>query len=115
MQRAQVVLCSGCCCGRTDKNRPGVPLDELKALWKLEKLGTTVQLSISGCLGPCAMANVAMLIFPDQTLWLGPLTHDIDYAVLAGWAIACRDAGSLSPLPLLLQRLVFQRFSLSPA
>ncbi len=62
---AQLVFCQGCCCGRTDRGRPEVPVGRLKEVWKGEKLNRSVQLTISGCLGPCDRANVALVITPD--------------------------------------------------
>jgi hypothetical protein len=57
---AQLLFCQGCCCGRTDRGHPEVPAGRLKAVWKAEKLNRSVQLTISGCLGPCDVANVAL-------------------------------------------------------
>ena len=59
---AQVLLCKGCCCGRTDRGLPEVPVDRIKATWKAEKLNRVVQLTISGCLGPCDLPNVAVVV-----------------------------------------------------
>jgi len=49
----QLALCKGCCCGKTERGLPAVPVDQIKAIWKMEKLNQTIQLTISGCLGPC--------------------------------------------------------------
>jgi hypothetical protein len=54
-----IVFCQGCCCGRTDRGRPELPVERLKAAWKADKLNQAVQLTISGCLGPCDVPNVA--------------------------------------------------------
>ena len=43
---AQVACCVGCCCGRTDRGFPPVPVERLKEVWKQEKLNRTVQLTI---------------------------------------------------------------------
>jgi cobaltochelatase CobN len=59
---AQLLLCKGCCCGRTDRGLPEVPVERIKAAWKAEKLNRGVQLTISGCLGPCDLPNVAVLV-----------------------------------------------------
>jgi len=73
---AQLVFCQGCCCGRTDRGRPELPVARLKDVWQTEKLNRSVQLTISGCLGPCDLANVALLIAPMATngsvAWQGP-------------------------------------------
>jgi hypothetical protein len=44
----QLLLCKGCCCGKTERGLPAVPVDRLKAVWKAEKLNRTIQLTVSG-------------------------------------------------------------------
>src|SRR5437868_6655880 len=85
----QVVLCTGCCCGRTERDFPAVPVQRLKAAWKAEKLNRTILLTVSGCLGPCDMANVVLLLLPDGLEWFGSLDEDSYYDALLGWARAC--------------------------
>lgn len=109
-QLAQVVLCKGCCCGQTDRGRPPVPIDEMKAIWKAERLNRSVQLSLSGCLGPCKLANVVLLITPEHMVWLGGLSTGLEYAALVAWALESRDAGRVMPLPILLEHARFARF-----
>src|SRR6516225_6689041 len=108
---AQIVLCQGCCCGQTGRGLPAVPLDWLKPIWKSEKLNKTVQLTVSGCLGPCDLPNVACVITPDEQTWYGRLTTREDYAVLVAWARRCREQGQLVPLPAELDHLRFERWS----
>ncbi len=113
---AQVVLCQGCCCGQTGRGLPAVPLDWLKPLWKAEKLNKVVQLTVSGCLGPCDLPNVCYVITPQEQAWYGRLTTQEDYAVLLRWARRVRDhvaAGNgadLPPLPSELEHLRFERW-----
>jgi cobaltochelatase CobN len=111
---AQVVLCQGCCCGQTARGLPAVPLDWLKPLWKSEKLNKTVQLTVSGCLGPCDLPNVCCVITPQEQTWYGRLTTREDYAVLLDWARRVRDqagaGGPLPPLPAELEHLRFERW-----
>ena len=97
---AQIVLCQGCCCGQTERGLPAVPLDWLKPIWKSEKLNKVVQLSVSGCLGPCDLPNVCTIITPDEQAWYGRLTTREDYAVLLHWARQCRERGAVLPLPI---------------
>jgi len=107
---AQIVLCQGCCCGQTVRGLPGVPLDWLKPLWKSEKLNKSVQLTVSGCLGPCDLPNVCCIVTPDSQTWYGRLTTREDYAVLVQWARACRERGAVQPLPEALAHLRFERW-----
>ncbi|UBV44871.1 cobaltochelatase subunit CobN (plasmid) [Deinococcus taeanensis] len=59
----------GCCCGRTDKGYPAAPADVYKDEWVHRRLRNAVHLTKSGCLGPCALANVAHLVFDGHDLW----------------------------------------------
>jgi len=105
---AQIVLCQGCCCGQTERGLPAVPLEWLKPIWKSEKLNKTVQLTVSGCLGPCDLPNVCCVVTPQEQTWYGRLTTQEDYAVLLHWARRCREHGLLQPLPAELKHLRFE-------
>ncbi|MBV9122420.1 MAG: cobaltochelatase subunit CobN, partial [Planctomycetes bacterium] len=107
---AQIVLCQGCCCGQTERGLPAVPLDWLKPLWKAEHLNKVVQLTVSGCLGPCDLPNVCSVLTPQGQTWYGRLTTREDYAVLLDWARRCRAQGDLVPLPAELDHLRFERW-----
>ena len=106
----QVVLCVGCCCGQTDKGRPTVPEARIKSAWKAEKLNRTIQLTISGCVGPCDVANVAQIITPNGTIWFGRFNGDTQYEVLIESARACHSAKSLVPVPVILTSLQFDGY-----
>ncbi|MBK9171118.1 MAG: (2Fe-2S) ferredoxin domain-containing protein [Bryobacterales bacterium] len=107
---AQVLVCVGCCCGRTDKGHPEVPVDWLKQEWRRRLLPKKVHLTISGCLGPCDATNVVLVMMGDRPVWLGGLEHREHYAALADWASACDQAGGLVPLPASLARFRMERF-----
>lgn len=107
---AQLLLCRGCCCGRTDRGLPEVPVDRIKAIWKAEKLNRVVQLTISGCLGPCDLPNVAVLVTAAGVTWYGRLAGDAVYDALIAWARACHAAGRALPEPELLTQHRFERF-----
>jgi hypothetical protein len=95
----QVNVCNGCCCGQTQKGRPEVPLQWLKSEWKLRGLLKRVHLSISGCLGPCDVANVVMITSSEGTQWLGGLNSQRHYELLADWAERSKIEDKLLPLP----------------
>jgi len=107
---AQIVLCQGCCCGQVERGLPAVPLERLKPAWKSEKLNKVIQLTVSGCLGPCDLPNVCCIVTPAEQAWYGCLTTPEDYDVLLKWARACRDRGELVPLPGELAHLRFERW-----
>ena len=106
----QLAFCQGCCCGRTDRGRPELPVERLKAVWKAEKLNRTVQLTVSGCLGPCDLTNVTVLLTPDGSTWLGGLEGEAVYEALIDWARASHAAGELQPLPESLDAHRFERW-----
>jgi (2Fe-2S) ferredoxin len=107
---AQLLLCKGCCCGRTDRGLPEVPVERIKAAWKAEKLNRGVQLTISGCLGPCDLPNVAVLVTASGVEWYGRLDAPAHYDALIDWARSCLEAGTALPAPAALASFRFERF-----
>ena len=107
---AQVLLCKGCCCGRADRGLPEVPVERIKAAWKAEKLNRGVQLTISGCLGPCDLPNVAVVVTGEGSQWYGRLDGDAHYDALIAWARACVAEGAPLPPPEALAAHRFERF-----
>ena len=68
--RGQLFVCaSGCCCGRVEDGFAPVPADLYHAEWERRRLRNVVHLTIGGCLGPCALANVVLLLFDGQAQW----------------------------------------------
>ena len=106
----QIMFCEGCCCGRTDKGFEPFPRDWIKQQWKDEKLNKSVQLTISGCLGPCDLANVFCVVSPTRMQWFGGIQKQWQYDLLLDWANASRAAGVLLELPAELNRHRFERF-----
>lgn len=106
----QVLVCLGCCCGRTDKGHPPVPVDWLKSEWKRRMLPKKIHLSISGCLGPCDASNVVLILFGPEAIFLGGLHDESHYLALADWATACDHQGCLAPLPESLKPFRLERF-----
>jgi nitrile hydratase accessory protein len=77
--RGQLFVCAtGCCCGRTDDGFAAVPSELYHGEWERRRLRNVVHLTIGGCLGPCALANVALLLFDGQAQWF----HSIDSEAL---------------------------------
>src|SRR5215813_14209278 len=68
--RGQLFVCaSGCCCGRTEDGFAPVPAETFHREWERRRLRNVVHLTIGGCLGPCALANVVLLLFDGQAQW----------------------------------------------
>ncbi|MEQ1908327.1 MAG: cobaltochelatase subunit CobN [Vicinamibacterales bacterium] len=69
-RRAHLSYClTGCCCGRTERGYAVVPAETFKEEWLRRKLRNVVHLTKAGCLGPCALANVASLVFDGRAVW----------------------------------------------
>ena len=78
--RGQLFVCaSGCCCGRTADGFAPVPEGTFQREWEERRLRNVVHLTMGGCLGPCALANVALLLFDGQAQWF----HSVNSAVVA--------------------------------
>jgi len=99
----------GCCCGNTENGRPPVPVEWLKKEWRSRGLLKRVQLTISGCLGPCDLPNVVTISNENGTQWFGEITEFEQYRDLVDWATRSKGAGELLPLP-----KEFQRHTLHP-
>jgi (2Fe-2S) ferredoxin len=108
--QAQLLLCRGCCCGREDRGFPAVPVERIKAAWKAEKLNAAVQLTISGCLGPCDLPNVVLVLTAEGAQWFGRVESEAQYDALVEWARDCRRAQAALPLPEWLQAHRIARF-----
>ena len=104
-----LTVCQGCCCGNTENGRHPVPVEWLKKEWRARGLLKRVQLSISGCLGPCDVPNVVTTSNETGTLWLGEISEFQQYQALVDWVSRCKDARELVPLP-----KEFRRHTLHP-
>ena len=105
----QITICRGCCCGNTERGLPEVPVEWLKSEWRKRGLLKRVQLTISGCVGPCDVPNVVVITSSSSTEWLGNIDKVEQYRTLLEWAIRCRDAGKMLALP-----SEFHRYKISP-
>lgn len=107
----QIIFCKGCCCGRTDRGLPEVPVERIKEIWRRERLNRSIQLTISGCLGPCDVPNVVLVITPEGNEWLGGIVGDEAFDTLIQWARDCHAAGVLVSLPEPLAGNRLERFA----
>jgi cobaltochelatase CobN len=71
-------VCKGCCCGNVEGGHPAVPLERFKKEWKERGIRTRVHLTIAGCLGPCAVANVVLLLFDRTSVWFHSINSEDD-------------------------------------
>jgi len=101
--RGQLFICAtGCCCGRTEDGFAPVPTETFHREWERRRLRNIIHLTIGGCLGPCALANVALLLFDGQTQWFHSIDSDALAVALYDHVEAMLDAdGCLPPPPAL--------------
>jgi nitrile hydratase accessory protein len=91
--RGHLFVCSeNCCCGRTEDGFAAVPAAFYNAEWERRRLRNVVHLTIGGCLGPCALANVAMLLFEGRALWFHSVDSDEVVTALFDHVDAMLDA-----------------------
>ena len=96
---AQVFVCQGCCCGQVERGRPPVPAEWLKQEWRKRGLLKRVQLTISGCLGPCDVPNVVVIVAQQKTVWLGNISRQDQYQSLLDWASRSKELGGAAAIP----------------
>jgi cobaltochelatase CobN len=103
-------VCQGCCCGRTEKGFPALPLDEFKTQWKARGIRRRFHLTISGCLGPCPLANVVLILFRGRSLWLHSINSPDDVNSIYDWVECMLRAGSYLDPPAGLSERHFERY-----
>jgi cobaltochelatase CobN len=113
--RGQLFVCAaGCCCGRTDHGFPAVPADLYHQEWERRRLRNVVHLTIGGCLGPCALANVVLLLFDGRALWFHSMNDEALVLALYDHVAAMLAAGPDLPAPPTLAPLQFTASAWQP-
>ena len=79
--RGMLFVCAtGCCCGRTERGFAEVDEDLYHGEWIRRKLRNRVHLNQGGCLGPCVLANVVMLVMDGRPVWF----HSVNDSAVVG-------------------------------
>ena len=98
--RGTLLVCAtGCCCGRTDEGYPPVPTDLYHNEWERRRVRNYVHLTIGGCIGPCALANVVLLLYEGRALWFHSINSEALVGALYDYIEACVDADTCLPVP----------------
>lgn len=106
----QLLVCQGCCCGNIDKGHSPVPLQEFKQQWRERDLSKRIHLTVSGCLGPCALANVVLILFDGRAIWLHSINTTNHVTAIYNYLEAMlHNGGYIAPTGLIASCL-FQRF-----
>jgi nitrile hydratase accessory protein len=113
--RGQIFVCAtGCCCGRTADGFAPVPTELYHTEWERRRLRNVVHLTIGGCLGPCALANVVLLLFDGQALWFHSIDSEALVLALYDHVDAMLAAGGCLPPPLALTPYQFTASAWQP-
>jgi cobaltochelatase CobN len=70
----------------------------LKTEWRSRGLLKNIQLTISGCLGPCDVPNVVLISTAEENFWLGNIDQFEYYQEIVEWAARSKVAGRMLPL-----------------
>jgi cobaltochelatase CobN len=111
-KRGQLFICAtGCCCGHTDRNYAPVFKDLYHNEWGQRKLRNKVHLNNAGCLGPCPLANVVLLLFDGRPVWFHSVNTEGHVVAIFDYIDAMLAANSFLPPPALLSELTFNGFA----
>jgi nitrile hydratase accessory protein len=113
--RGHLFVCAiGCCCGRTEDGFAPVPSDTFHREWERRRLRNVVHLTIGGCLGPCALANVALLLFDGEAQWFHSVNSDGVALALYDHVERMLEADACLPPPPALSRYQFTASAWQP-
>jgi YHS domain-containing protein len=99
-----------CCCGRPEKGRMPFDNRQYEQEWEDRHLRSRVHLTFSGCLGPCAVGNNALLQIQGRSLWFKDLNQPELIPALFDYIEEILGAGRIVPPSSLLQDHLYERY-----
>lgn len=99
-----------CCCGWAEKGRMAFDNGLWSDEWERRKIRSRVHLTFSGCLGPCAVGNNALLQLWGRSIWLKDLNAAALIPAVFDYLEAMLAAGSVLPVPNDLAGHVYERY-----
>lgn len=99
-----------CCCGWTEKGRAPVNVALYESEWERRKIRNRVHLSFTGCLGPCAVGNNALLQLFGQSIWFKDLNDDANIPAIFDYIEAMLYEQRVLPPPPTLVDHVYARY-----
>jgi nitrile hydratase accessory protein len=107
----QLFVCAtGCCCGHVERGHAPVPLELYHSEWARRRIRHKVHLSLGGCLGPCALSNVVLLLFAGREVWFQSVNEDAQIIAIYDYIEAMVRADRYLPPPPALEPFVFDVF-----
>ncbi len=88
-----------------------VPQELYHSEWERRKLRNKVHLSFGGCLGPCALANVALLLYAGREIWFHSIATEAQILALYDYIEALAARETYLPPPPTLAPNVFSVFN----
>lgn len=109
--RGMISICiTGCCCGHTDRGFAPVDGDFWHHEWERRKFRNKVHLNQGGCLGPCVLANVVMVLLDGRPYWFHSVNDNATVVAIYDFIEALLEDAAAPP-PALLQPLLFNGFA----
>lgn len=97
-QLGQLFVCAhGCCCGRAEAGKPAGYFERYHEEWERRKLRNKVHLNMGGCLGPCPLANVCMLLFDGVSVFFHSMNSERLIVALFDYIEGLVSAGRYVP------------------
>lgn len=99
-----------CCCGWEEKGRAPINSALYEAEWERRKIRNKLHLTFTGCLGPCAVGNNALLQLFGQSIWFKDLNDDSYIPAIFDYIEATLQANRVLTPPPALAEHVFMRY-----
>ncbi len=117
--QGQLFVCTrqngSCCCGWEEKGRLAFdPISLWGEEWERRKIRNRLHLTFTGCLGPCAAGNNALLQIHGRSIWLKDLNDPVLVPLVFEYAQAMLAAGMVLPPPEELRDHVYERYLAPP-
>jgi YHS domain-containing protein len=113
--QGQLMVCTrqngSCCCGWEEKGR--MPFDPQVLWgdeWERRKIRNRVHLTFTGCLGPCAVGNNALLLLHGRSIWLKDINRSDLANAVYDWVETMLAAGQILLPPEPIAEHVYDRF-----
>ena len=108
----QLFICKdGCCCGRVDHGFPPLPAELYHTEWERRRLRNKVHLTMGGCLGPCPLANVILLLFDGRPIWFHSFNSERQVLALYDYVEQMLAAQMYLPPPPAIAEFHFSAFN----
>lgn len=109
--RGMLFVCAtGCCCGRTERGFAEVEQDFYHAEWERRRLRNRIHLNQGGCLGPCVLANVVMLVIDGRPVWFHSINDRASVLAMFDYIELLLDEIDARP-PQILRPHIFNGFA----